>query len=87
MHYVKESKWIWYYDGKLSPGTWYYYFVPVPEGTDPALVKQIKENVDKEDHSLENDAEMECAGEETIDDEDLDYDQENDHSQDLSQNH
>jgi len=43
--------------------------------------------VDKEDHSLENDAEMECAGEETIDDEDLDYDQENDHSQDLSQNH
>ena len=59
MHFVKDSNGYWYYDDKLSPGTLYYDFVNVPEGTDPTLVKKMKENMEKEDQDLENDDEME----------------------------
>jgi len=52
MHYVKDSKGNWYYDDKLSPRTWYYDFITVPKGTDPELVEQMKENMEKEDHNL-----------------------------------
>jgi len=54
---------------------------------DPELVKQMKENMEKEDHNLENDADMKDAEEETSDDDDFDYDLDNDHSQDSNQNH
>jgi len=87
MHYVKDSKGNSYYDDKLSPGTWYYDFITMPEGTDLELVKQMKENIEKEDHNLENDAEIEDVGEETSEDADFDYDPDNDHSQDYNQNH
>ena len=87
MHYVKDSKGNWYYDDKLSPETWYYYFVTVAEGTNPELVEQMIENMKKEDYNLENDAEVEDTEEETSDDEDIDYDSENDDYQDHNQNH
>jgi len=45
----------------------------------------MKENMEKEDFNLENDAELEDAEEETSDDKDLDYEQENDHYQDQNQ--
>jgi len=88
MYYVKDSKGNWYYDDKLSPGTSYYDFVIVPKGTDPELVKQMKENMEKEYHNLENDVDMDDAEEgEASDDDDLDYDPENDHDQGYGQNH
>jgi len=78
MHYVKDSNGDWYYDDN---GVWYYEFIAVAEGTDPEIVKQMKENMEKEDYNIENDVEME-DGEETSDDEDLEYDPENDHYHD-----
>jgi len=87
MHYVKDSKGNWYYDDKLSPETWYYYFVTVAEGTNPELVEQMIENMKKEDYNLENDVEVEDTEEETSDDEDVDYDSENDNYQDHNQKH
>lgn len=58
------------------------------EGTGPKLVKQMKKkNMEKEDHNLENDAEMEDFEEQTSEDGNFDYDPDNDHCQDLSQHY
>jgi len=83
MHYVKDSNGNWYYD---DSGVWFYDFIAVAEGTDPESVKQMMENMEKEDYNMENDVEME-DGEETSDDEDLDYDPENYDYQGINQNH
>jgi len=84
MHYVKDSNDFRYYDDN---GVWYYDFITVAEGTDAEFIKQMKENMEKEDFNLENDDEMEDAEEDTSDDEDLDYDPENDHHQTHDQHH
>jgi len=88
MPFVKDSNGHWYYDDKLYPGTWYYDFVTVLEGTHPTLVKQMKENMEKEDSDFENDADMEDVEEETSDVEDFDYDPDDDEDvQGSNQNH
>ena len=87
MHYVKDAKGNWYYDDKLSSDTWYYDFVTMAEGISPELVKQMKKNMENEDHNLENEVEMVDAEEETSDDDDSDYDPENDHNQGHGENH
>jgi methyl-accepting chemotaxis protein len=84
MHYVKDSKGNWYYDDN---GVWYYDFTVVAEGTDPELVEETKQNMEKEDYNIENDVEMEEGEETSDDDEDLDYDPENDNSHVVNQNH
>ena len=57
------------------------------EGISPELVKQMKKNMENEDHNLENEVEMVDAEEETSDDDDSDYDPENDHNQGHGENH
>jgi len=84
MHYVKNSNGFWYYDDN---GVWYYDFIIVVEGTDAKIVKQMEENMEKEDFNLENDDETEDAEVDTSDDDDLDYDPENDHHQIHDQHH
>lgn len=88
MHFVKDSNGHWFYDDKLSLGTWYHDFFTVPEGMHPTLVKQMKKNMEKEYQDLENDADMEDVEEETSDVEDFDCDPDNDEDvQDSNQNH
>jgi len=44
----------------------------------PTLVKEMKENMEKEDQDLENGDQMEDVEEEKNDDKDIDYDLDND---------